>query len=124
MKLKSLSGNLQKFHSEFIVAGPRDSIVGLYRKLEELGAEPEDRASDNLKISSKNNIVILCINDGKNKQFARIKLCQRSWWDYWHNPRNKQTKPAYKTYNFPRQLDKIAKELFLTEIPELVAEEV
>ena len=53
MTLSQLHGNLNTFSKEFIGAGSRNSVVGLYRKLIELGAIPSRKEKDNSLINSK-----------------------------------------------------------------------
>lgn len=120
--LKQLCGNLKTFSEEFIGAGTRNSVVGLYRKLLELGATPADRNRDNLLISSKQKIVILCINDGIRGRFAKVSLHERAWWDYWHNKARKYCKPAYTTYNVPRQMNTVISKLNIKELEVLIPE--
>lgn len=120
--LKQLNGNLKTFNCEFIGAGTRDCIVGLYRKLIDLGAIPNNQERDNNLICSKQKIVILCVNDGINGKFARISLHEREWWNYWHNKANKACKPAYITYNVPRQMNTIISKLNIKELEVLIPE--
>ena len=49
--LNQLHGNLKTFSREFIGAGSRNCVVGLYRKLIELGAIPSSKEKDNSLIS-------------------------------------------------------------------------
>lgn len=123
MTLKQVHGNLQGFSEEFIGAGSRDSVVGLYRKLIELGATPSNKEKDINLISSKQKVVILCVNDGVKRQFARVSLHERNWWNYWHNRRNKSSfKAAYTTYNVPKQMSTVINKLNITEIETLIPE--
>ena len=122
MTLSQLHCNLKTFSKEFIGAGSRNSVVGLYRKLIELGAIPSSKEKDNSLISSKQKIVILCVNDGIRSKFARISLHERSWWDYWHNKAHKHCKPAYITYNVPKQMSTVISNLNIKELETLIPE--
>ena len=57
MTLSQLHGNLKTFSKEFIGAGSRNSVVGLYRKLIELGAIPSSKEKDNSLISSSKRLL-------------------------------------------------------------------
>lgn len=120
--LKSIQGNLKNFNKEFIGAGCRTSVIGLYQKLIDLGAIPADRERDKYLISTRKNIVILCVNDGINSKFARVSIHTRNWWDFWHNKANRQTKPGYITYNVPKQISTVIDNLNITEIETLFPE--
>lgn len=117
MRLKDLEGNIQPFEKEFICAGCRNSIIGLYRKLIDLGANAQ--AVDKKVLENEHDVVILCKNSGTStKKFAEVRLLTRSWWNYYHNAKYKRSKPIYKTYNLPRQWKIVLEELIkLKEIP-------
>ena len=63
MTLSQLHGNLKTFSKEFIGAGSRNSVVGLYRKLIELETITSSKEKDNSLICSKRKIVSLCRKD-------------------------------------------------------------
>ena len=116
MTIKDLKGNIQPFEKEFICAGARTSIIGLYRKLIELGAN--HLTEDESLLNTKKPIVLFCKNNGINCKFAEVRIFNRQWWNYWHNPKNRINKPKYKTYNVPKQWDFIINKLIiLKEIP-------
>lgn len=122
VSLVSLEGNLKQFNGEFILAGPRQVVIGAYRKLLELGAWPQDN-HETIKtlIAANIPVVVLCIND----KYPKVGLKQRSWWDYWHNKKKRiYTKPAYRTYNIPRQMEQVINKLVIKPIETLIPEEV
>lgn len=122
VSLVSLEGNLKQFNGEFILAGPRQVVIGAYRKLLELGAWPQDN-HETIKtlIAANIPVVVLCIND----KYPKVGLKQRSWWDYWHNKKKRiYIKPAYRTYNIPRQMEQVINKLVIKPIETLIPEEV
>lgn len=122
VSLVSLEGNLKQFNGEFILAGPRQVVIGAYRKLLELGACPQDN-HETIKtlIAANIPVVVLCIND----KYPKVGLKQRSWWDYWHNKKKRiYIKPAYRTYNIPRQMEQVINKLVIKPIETLIPEEV
>ena len=122
VSLVSLEGNLKQFNGEFILAGPRQVVFGAYRKLLELGAWPQDN-HETIKtlIAANIPVVVLCIND----KYPKVGLKQRSWWDYWHNKKKRiYIKPAYRTYNIPRQMEQVINKLVIKPIETLIPEEV
>ena len=122
VSLISLKGNLKQFNGEFILAGPRQVVIGAYRKLLELGACPQDNHETVKTLIAANiPVVVLCIND----KYPKVGLKQRSWWDYWHNKKKRiYTKPAYRTYNIPRQMEQVINKLVIKPIETLIPEEV
>lgn len=120
--LKELKGNIQPFDKEFICAGSRRSLIGLYRKLIDLGANISE--TDKVLLASGNPVVLFCKNTGINRRIAEVRVFNRTWWDYWHNPRNKKAKPKYKTYNLPKQWDIVIDLIILKEIPTYEADTV
>lgn len=112
-KILKIDGNLKGFTEEFIGAGPRTSVIGLYNSLVELGAIPNDRHKDSILISSKKPIVLLCVNDGVNSVFARVSVHEKTWWDFYHNKKKSRYKVLYKTYNACKQLINISKLLVI-----------
>lgn len=122
VSLVSLEGNLKQFNGEFILAGPRKVVIGAYRKLLELGACPQDNHETVKTLIAANiPVVVLCINE----KYPKVGLKQRSWWDYWHNKKNRiYTKPAYRTYNIPRQMEQVINKLVIKPIEVLIPEEV
>lgn len=122
VSLVSLEGNLKQFNGEFILAGPRQVVIGAYRKLLELGACPQDNHETVKTLIAANiPVVVLCINE----KYPKVGLKQRSWWDYWHNKKKRiYTKPAYRTYNIPRQMEQVINKLVIKPIEILIPEEV
>lgn len=105
--------NLSRFSKDFICAGVRDNVLGLYNFLLEKGAISADKDLDSRRISSRKPIVLLCKNDGTNpkKQFARIQIMDRNWWNYYHNKRLKTCKSTtFRTYNIPSQWTVVLRE--------------
>jgi hypothetical protein len=109
MKIRNLDCNLKFFKEEFIGAGPRTSVIGLYKDLVAMGAEQLHPVTDADLINSGKQIVILCVNDGVNSKFGRVSLHPRTWWDFYHNKKKRWTKPTYRTYNIPKQYETIIK---------------
>ena len=70
--------NVSSFTQEFICAGVRDNVVGMYNFLKEKGVQVKDKQADSLKISSRKGVVLLCTNSNSSK-------------------------PLYYTYNLPSQ---------------------
>ena len=122
VSLASLEGNLKMFNGEFIAAGPRQVVISLYRKLLELGASPKTNWEEvKTLIDSNLPVVVLCIND----RYPVVGLMTRGWWDYWHNRKNrKYTKPTYRTYNVPKQLDTVINKLIIKPIETIIPEVV
>lgn len=122
LSLTSLEGNLKEFKEEFIAAGPRQMVVILYRKLLELGACPQDSYEHvKMLITANVPVVLLCINE----KIPKVGLKQRSWWDYWHNKKHhKFNKPAYRTYNVPKQMQQVINKLNVLPTEILIPEEV
>lgn len=105
--------NLKRFKKEFIVAGPKLSVLGFYRELKAIGAEDSNTESNIEKLRYP-RIVLLCKNEGINSKFASVSVHVRSWWDYYHNPRKKSSLGIFKTYNVPKQF-KTVRNLLITE---------
>ena len=119
---ESLEGNFSHFTEEFIAAGPRLTVIGLFRKLRALNAEVG--CVDMSSLYSKNaKVVLLCINEGTGKgKYGKVYLKNRAWWDYWHNPKHKRNKPAYKTYNVPKQMSTVLNKLVINPIELIIPE--
>lgn len=115
-------GNLNAFRKEFIAAGCRNSVIGLYRKLVEHGASPVNKDNDIVLLSSKADIVLLCKNNGINKVLPQVQILKKNWWSFYHN-RKLVTSPKLPTYNVPRQTNTILEDLAIfTEIETLIPE--
>lgn len=114
--------NLKYFKKEFIVAGPKLSILGFYRELKAIGAEDSNKDLNRIRLY-KPQIVLLCKNEGIKYKFATVSVHDRAWWDYWHNPKRKSSLKLYKTYNLPRQF-KIVRDLLKIEEKQLLIPEV
>lgn len=95
--------NVSSFTQEFICAGVRDNVVGMYNFLKKKGVQVKDKQADSLKISSRKGVVLLCTNSNSSKPFGIIQLKDWNWWDFYHNKRNRSSKPLYYTYNLPSQ---------------------
>lgn len=95
--------NISSFTQEFICAGVRDNVVGMYKFLKEKGVQVKDRQADDLKISSRKSVVLLCTNSNSSNPFGIIQLKDWGWWDFYHNKHNRSSKPLYYTYNLPSQ---------------------
>lgn len=99
--------NLVEFKSEFICAGVRDNILGMYNFLIEKGAQVIDKETDKQRISSKKPIVLLCKNAVTDprigKTFAKVQIMEKNWWDYYHNRQRKTCRTTIRTYNLPSQ---------------------
>lgn len=102
-KIRYDSKNLVCFTADFICAGVRDNILGMYNFLKEKGAILVSPEEDTLLISSKKDIVLFCMNAGINNKFAKISLKRKTWWNYYHNKSIKINRPTYYTYNLPSQ---------------------
>lgn len=105
-QMKYDSFNLSQFETEFICAGVRENIVGMYKFLIEKGAQTVNSHLDSVRISSGKPIVLLCKNAIVNKSFntfGNVQILDRSWWDYYHNKRRKTCKTTTRTYNLPSQ---------------------
>lgn len=119
---KSLEGNFSHFTEEFIAAGPRLTVIGLFRKLRALNAEV-GCVDANCLYNKQAKVVLLCINEGTSKKkYGKICLMNRVWWDYWHNPKHKHNKPAYKTYNVPKQMSTVLNKLVINPIELIIPE--
>ena len=121
MDEKIAEKRLVSFNKECILAGPRQSVVSFLKMLMNLGADVTKATSAKSLITSKSNIVLLLKNEGKSKKFPHITVLSRSWWDYYHNP--KKHRSSYKTYNIPKQWNKVYNEILkLENIPFLIPE--
>lgn len=116
--------NLIKFKEEFIVAGPRSSVVNILNIIESMSGYVEDRNKANHLLHSKEQIVLLCINNGTNDRlFGTVKVLTRRWWDLWHNRKKKITRNCiYKTYNARSQKKKILTLMDTKDVPLLIPE--
>lgn len=117
--------NLIKFKEEFIVAGPRSSVVNILKIIESMSGYVEDRTKANHLLHSKEQIVLLCINNGTNNRlFGTVKVLTRRWWDLWHNRKKKITRNCtYKTYNARSQKKKILTLMDTKDVPLLIPEQ-
>lgn len=115
---------LVSFEQECILAGTRTSIIGFFNLLKKLGANIKDADKAEALISSKQRIVILCQNVGLKTKFAQIAILDRSWWDYYHNPKKKLTnKSVFKTFNVPKQWEHVCNNILnVKDIPLLIPE--
>lgn len=104
------SFNLTCFQKDFICAGIRDNIIGMYNFLLEKGAQLENETSDRLRISSRKPIVLLCKNNGITSKFGQIQIMEWNWWNYYHNKNLRSCKPNYYTYNLPSQWNQVLME--------------
>lgn len=121
MDEKLAEKRLVSFNKECILAGPRQSVVIFFNMLVNLGAYAKKTAQAISLTSSKSNIVLLLTNEGTKKQFPQVTVLSRSWWDYYHNP--KKHKSSMKTYNIPKQWNKVCTEILkLENIPLLIPE--
>lgn len=102
--------NISYFTAEFICAGARDSIIGMYRFLSEKGAQLKNEKEDKLLLSSKTDIVLFCTIEGINNSFACVQLKKKEWWNFYHNKRIKKNRPTYYTYNLPSQWTEMLQE--------------
>ena len=59
-KVKYDMFNISSFTQEFICAGVRDNVVGMYNFLKEKGVQVKDKQADDLRISSRKSVVLLC----------------------------------------------------------------
>ena len=116
--------NLVNFKEEFIVAGPRNSVVNILNIIKNMSGEIVDKMKAEHLLHTKEQIVLLCINSGTQKKlFGTVKVLTRQWWDLWHNRKKKITKNVtYKTYNARRQKKEIL-DLFNTKDIELLIPE-
>lgn len=114
--------NLSAFKKEFVIAGCRNNIVGLYRLFIEHGANTVSKDNDELLLSSKTDIVLLCKNGGIRKVMPMVQLLKKTWWDFYHNRRIVKY-PKLKTYNVPRQTSQIMNDIAIfTPIETLIPE--
>lgn len=114
--------NLSAFKQEFVAAGCRNNIVGLYKMFLEHGANTVNKDNDELLLSSKTEIVLLCKNGGIRKAMPMVQLLKKTWWNYYHN-RKIVRKPGLRTFNVPKQTSKILDEVAIfTPIEELIPE--
>lgn len=121
MDVKYESKRLVMFRKECILAGPRDSIVGFFRFLKELGADVAKTVNSENLVTSRGKIVLLLRNEGKNKLFPQVTVLNRTWWDFYHNPRKHKTK--IKTYNLPKQWKQVCESILILEnVPLLIPE--
>lgn len=104
------SFNLIQFEKEFICAGIRDNVLGMYNFLIEKGAIPINKELDICRISSKKPIVLLCKNNGIRTKFGSIQIMERNWWNYYHNKRIKSCQTTFRTYNLPSQWNVVLRE--------------
>lgn len=121
MDEKIAEKRLVSFNKECILAGPRQSVVAFFNMLVNLGVCIDNTIRTEVLISSKTNIVLLLTNVGIKNKFPQVTILNRTWWDYYHNP--KKHRSSYKTYNIPKQWDKVYNEILkLENIPLLIPE--
>lgn len=114
--------NLSAFKQEFVTAGCRNNIIGLYKMFIEHGANTANKDNDELLLSSKTDIVMLCKNGGIRKVMPIVQILKKTWWDYYHN-KKKVKKVSVKTFNVPKQTSLILDEYAIfTPIEELIPE--
>ena len=58
--------NISSFTQEFICAGVRDNVIGMYNFLKEKGVQVKDKQADDLRISSRKSVVLLCTNSNSS----------------------------------------------------------
>lgn len=64
--------NVSSFTQEFICAGVRDNVIGMYNFLKEKGVQVKDKQADDLRISSRKSVVLLCTNSNSSNPFGII----------------------------------------------------
>lgn len=115
---------LKIFKRECILAGPRSSILGMYKLLESLGARSnkKDAQALNLLSNKRAQVVLFLRNEGIKGKFPEVLLLNKSWWDYYHN--RKKTRSSVITYNIPAKWNWVlANILQLEDIPILIPED-
>lgn len=122
MDEKIAEKRLVSFNKECILAGPRQSVVSFLKMIVNLGVHVNNTIRTEVLISSKVNIVLLLTNVGIKNKFPQVTVLNRTWWDYYHNPK-KHNRIIYKTYNIPKQWNKVYNEILkLEDIPFLIPE--
>lgn len=114
---------LKIFRRECILAGPRSSVIGMYKLLESLGARSnkEDIQAKKLLSNRRAQVVLFLRNGGIKGKFPEVLLLNRSWWDYYHN--RKKTGSSVITYNIPAKWNWVlANVLQWEDIPTLIPE--
>lgn len=116
--------NLVNFSREFIVAGPRNSVVNIYNILKDMSITVLNPEQTRHLLHTKEQIVLLCINQGTSESvFGCIKVLSRQWWDLYHNKKKILTRNVlYDTYNARRQKGEILKFFNTKEIETLIPE--
>ena len=115
---------LKIFKRECVLAGPRSSVLAMYKLLKELGANTSnDKQLQTIALLSNKNarIVLFLRNEGVNKKFPDVLVLSRSWWDYYHN--RKKTGSKMMTYNVPLKWKFVIEHVLqLEDIPTLIPE--
>ena len=115
---------LKIFKRECVLAGPRSSVLAMYKLLKELGANTSnDKQLQTIALLSNKNarIVLFLRNEGVNKKFPDVLVLSRSWWDYYHN--RKKTGSRMMTYNVPLKWKFVIEHVLqLEDIPTLIPE--
>lgn len=110
------------FKKECILAGPTQCVKAFLKKLMLLGVEVAKAESAKTLYSSNVKIVLLLQNIGVQKQFPSVTIINRTWWDYYHNPK-KHKGNIIKTYNIPKQWKFVCNNILITEnVPTLIPE--
>lgn len=115
---------LKIFKRECVLAGPRNSVLAMYKLLKELGANTSnDKQLQTIALLSNKNarIVLFLRNEGVNKKFPDVLVLNRSWWDMYHNRR--KTGSKMMTYNIPSKWKFVIEHILqLEDIPTLIPE--
>lgn len=115
--------NVERFKKNFIIAGPKVSVLAIYKALRNAGVSDQDlQRSKNY--SAYRRIVVLFTNNTKNGilNFPEVCILTRGWWDLYHNKKKNHTTEVYKTYNVPKQQKQVFDNIVLTPIEVLEAE--
>ena len=124
MDEKIAEKRLVSFNKECILAGPRQSVVSFLKMLMNLGADVTKATSAKSLITSKSNIVLLLKNEGKSKKQAKIAGLNKFLQIYYARVIEiYKNRSSYKTYNIPKQWNKVYNEILkLENIPFLIPE--
>lgn len=127
MKLEELNNyNIKAFKKDFILAGPVTNIKRLVEVFKKCGVpirhEKPIYKDSVILCTCRRNLIHVQRGEVKIGTLTDLQILNRSWWDYYHNPK-KIRRPKLKTYNIPAHQNYVISNLLeLEEIPLLIPE--
>lgn len=123
---------IQRFTQSFVCAGPRSSIIAFFNALTNNGATSavDSRMKILATATEKKRIALYCDTCNKGSQiyneYPRVRVVDHAWWEEHYGlgvNREEERGIPKKSYNVPRQFEKIILECVeLRDIETLIPE--